>query len=63
MTVLHDPGRINAQEEPQDRPVEPVLQTDELVNAVTHGIGLVLSSVGAIVLIARSHSHGDAFTC
>jgi len=50
-----------AQEEPQQRPVVPVLQTNELVNAVTHGIGLALSIVGAIVLIARSHSHGDAY--
>ncbi len=50
-----------AQEEPQKRPVLPVLQTNELVNAVTHGIGLVLSIVGAIVLIARSHYKGDAY--
>jgi hemolysin III len=50
-----------AQEEPQERPVVPVLQTNELVNAVTHGIGLVLSIAGAIVLIARSHSHGDVY--
>ncbi len=59
--MLHDPGKINAQEEPKKLPVVPVLQTNELVNAVTHGIGLVLSIVGAIVLIARSHSQGDAY--
>ena len=50
-----------AQEGPKKRPVVPVLQTNELVNAVTHGIGLVLSIVGAIVLIARSRSQGDAY--
>jgi len=50
-----------AQKEPQELPVVPVLQTNELVNAVTHGIGLVLSTVGAIVLIARSYSQGDAY--
>jgi hemolysin III len=33
----------------------------ELVNAITHGIGLVLSIVGAVALIVRSHSHGDAY--
>jgi hemolysin III len=61
MTMPHDPETINAQEEPQERPVAPVLQTNELVNAVTHGIGLVLSMVGAVVLIARSRSQGDAY--
>ncbi len=59
--MLHDPGEINAREEPQKRPVVPVFQTRELVHAVTHGIGLVLGIVGAIVLIARSRSQGDAY--
>jgi hemolysin III len=39
----------------------PVPQKGEFVNAVTHGIGLALSIPGAIVLIARSHSHGDVY--
>jgi hemolysin III len=39
----------------------PVFQTEEFFNAVTHGIGLVLSVAGAIVLIARSYSHEDAY--
>jgi hemolysin III len=42
-------------------PPVPVSQAEEIFNAVTHGIGLVLSIAGAIVLIARSHSHGDAY--
>jgi len=50
-----------AEQEMQERPVAPVLQTNELVNAITHGFGLVLSIVGAIALIARPHSHGDAY--
>ncbi len=49
------------QEDPKKRPVVPVLQTNELFNAVTHGFGLVLSIVGAIILIARAHSQGDAY--
>jgi hemolysin III len=61
MTMAHDPVEINVQEDPPKLPLVPVLQTNELVNAVTHGIGLVLSIVGAIVLIARSHSQGDAY--
>jgi predicted membrane channel-forming protein YqfA (hemolysin III family) len=38
----------------------PFFQTDELVNAATDGVGLLVSIVGAIVLIARSLSQGDA---
>ena len=45
----------------QDFPLMAVLQADEVINAVTHGIGLVLSIVGAIILIARSYSQGDAY--
>lgn len=47
--------------QPSTRPLVRVFQAVELVNAVTHGIGLVLSVVGAVVLIARSYSQGDAY--
>ncbi|MDX1650305.1 MAG: hemolysin III family protein [Myxococcota bacterium] len=33
---------------------------EELVHAVTHGVGLVLSAVGLGVLVARTASRGDA---
>jgi hemolysin III len=59
--MAHNPVEINAQDDPLRLPFVRVLQTNELVNAVTHGIGLALSIVGAIVLIARSYSHGDAY--
>jgi hemolysin III len=52
---------INAQEEPPRLPPAPVFPAEELVNSVIHGIGLALSIAGAIVLIARSHSQGDAY--
>jgi hemolysin III len=61
MTVLHERVDINAQEEPPQLPPVPVGRAEELVNAITHGIGLMLSIVGAIVLVARSHSQGDAY--
>jgi hemolysin III len=51
----------DAQEEPQERPVMPLQQTNEVVNAVTHAFGLLLSIVGAIVLMASARSHGDAY--
>jgi hemolysin III len=59
--MAHNPVEINAQDDPPRLLLVPVLQTNELVNAVTHGIGLVLSIAGAIVLIARSYSLGDAY--
>ena len=61
MTMLHERVGINAQKEPSRFPLVPVSQAEELVNAVTHGIGLVLSIMGAIVLIAHSHSQGNAY--
>lgn len=61
MTMLHESVGINAPEEPPELPLVSLFQTAELVNAVTHGIGLVLSIVGAIALIARSHSQGDVY--
>ena len=61
MTMLQERVGINTQEKPPRLPPVPVCQAEELVNAVTHGIGLVLSIVGAIVLIARSHSQGNAY--
>jgi hemolysin III len=61
MTMLQEPVGIDVQEEPPRLPPAPVFQVEELVNAAIHGIGLVLSIVGAIVLIARSHSQGDAY--
>jgi hemolysin III len=36
-------------------------QAEELVHTVTHGVGLLLSIVGAIVLITRVLSMGDAW--
>ena len=60
MTMLHEPAGTNAQKEPPKPPLMSVFQTEELVNTVTHGIGLVLSIVGAIVLIARSHCQVEA---
>ncbi len=47
--------------EPPRFPLVPVFQGNELVNAVTHGVGLLLSILGAIALIARSYSQGDAY--
>ena len=61
MTMLHERVGINAQKEPPRLPPVPVSQAEELVNAVTHGIGLVLSIVGAIVLIAHSLSQGNDY--
>jgi hemolysin III len=61
MAMLHERAEINAQEEPPRLPPVPVCQGAELVNAVTHGIGLVLSIVGAIFLVARSHFQGNAY--
>ena len=60
MTMVQERMEINAQEGPRRLPLVPVFQAAELVNAITHGIGLVLSVVGAIVLIARPQSQGDA---
>jgi hemolysin III len=56
-----NPIQQQNRQEPPQLPLVPVSQAEELVNAVTHGIGLVLSIVGAIVLIARSCSRGDAY--
>ena len=61
MTMLQERVRINSQKESAELPPMLVFQAEELVNAVTHGIGLVLSITGAIVLIARSYSQGDAY--
>ena len=60
-TMLHERVGINAQKESPQLPLVPVSQTEELVNAATHGIGFVLSIVGAIVLIVHSLSQGDAY--
>ena len=56
-----EPIQHQNRQEPPKLPLVPVSQAEELVNAVTHGIGLVLSIVGAIILIARSLSEGDAY--
>jgi hemolysin III len=61
MTMVQERMEITSQEGPRRLPVVPVLPAKELVNAITHGIGLLLSIVGAIVLIARSHSQGNAY--
>jgi len=52
---------MSNQEESAD--LTPVLlsQAEELLNAVTHGIGLVLSIAGAVVLVACARSQGDAW--
>jgi hemolysin III len=52
---------VRAQEEPPRPSLVSVFPAEELVNSVTHGIGLVLSIVGVIVLIARSLSQGNAY--
>jgi hemolysin III len=61
MTMRPGTVGIEAQEDPPRLARLLNAQADELVNAVTHGIGLVLSIVGAIVLIARADSQGDAY--
>jgi hemolysin III len=61
MTMLQERVGIDVQGEPPRRPLVPVPPAEELVNAVIHGIGLILSVMGAIVLIARSYSQGDAY--
>jgi hemolysin III len=64
MTIIQERvriKRINAQQMTTRHSPPPVFQTKELLNAITHGIGLALSIVGAIVLIARAHSHGGAY--
>ena len=52
----------SAQEEPPRLPHLPVFQAVELVNAATHGIGLVLSIAGAIVM-AGSTCHFLTILC
>jgi len=37
--------------------------TEELVNTLTHGIGLVLSLAGAIVLVTRATASADLWRC
>jgi hemolysin III len=59
--MLQERVRIDAREERPRLPPAPIFQAEELANTVTHGIGLVLSIVGAIVLIARSLSQEDAY--
>jgi predicted membrane channel-forming protein YqfA (hemolysin III family) len=61
MTMVQERMGINTQEGPPRLPLVPVLPAKELVNAITRGIGLVLSIVGAIVLIVHSHCQGDAY--
>jgi hemolysin III len=39
----------------------PRLDAEELVNALTHGIGLALSLCGAMVMVANVLTHGDAW--
>jgi hemolysin III len=50
---------------PTTAPTEPVPQSnyhlDELINAVTHGAGLLFSIVGGIVLVSYALSSGDAW--
>jgi hemolysin III len=38
-------------------------KADELLNSLTHGIGFLLSVVGAVVLIGQVVTHGDAWRC
>ena len=61
MLMLRERVAINAREELPRIPLAPVLQTEELANAVTHGAGLMLAIVGAIVLISNSFVQGDAY--
>ena len=39
----------------------PYISTEEWVNAATHGVGLVLSIAGSVLLIAQASSHADAW--
>ncbi len=59
--MLQEPVAVLAQEAAAKRPPVPAFQAEELVNAASHGIGLLLSIAGAIVLIACSHAQGDAY--
>jgi hemolysin III len=34
---------------------------EEVANAVTHGIGIVLAIIGLVVMLVRSNAHGDAW--
>ena len=61
MTMIQERVEIHAQEEPPKLPLVPVVQAKELVNAVTHGIGFVLSIVGAVVLLTHSFFQGDVY--
>jgi hemolysin III len=61
MTMLQERVRIKAHKEPPQFSRSPVIEADELVNAVTHGVGLMLSIAGAILLIAGAYVRGDAY--
>lgn len=54
-------SRMRNQQESAGLAPEPHFQAGELVNALTHGIGLVLSIAGGIALFACALSHGDAW--
>jgi hemolysin III len=60
-TMLHERAKNHVQEKPPELPPSPVPRAEELVNAVTHGIGLVLSIVAAIVLIVHSLFQGNVY--
>jgi hemolysin III len=59
--MLSAPVGIKTRKVLPEHPLPPFVQAEELVNAVTHGIGLVLSIVGAVFLIARAYWQGDAY--
>ena len=61
MITLQDRPTVSLREEPPAIASLPSVQEGELVNAATHGIGLVLSIVGTAVLIARANAQGDAW--
>jgi hemolysin III len=60
MTTLEARSMAVAPEEAARLSPVPGIQVGELANVVTHGIGLILSIVGAVILIARCCRRGDA---
>ncbi len=65
MTTIHRRvkwrSRNHAKNEPLGNSPSSTFHTKEIVNAITHGIGLAASVVGAVIMIAHSYSQGNAY--